>query len=273
MKKIIKITLALLIIAMTMSLFSCTAIERLLFGGDPYSFSDIVMTQTGVSEFRIDFTVDCGNENVKIYFTEGSRLSDKTPPIEVAKDVVGRKARFSFTEELIHGENYYLWVVNGEKQAKISIPGPSMFPDITVNDDGSATFNFRYTYGTAWDAICDPTGKAVYKSSSPVFDDTATLICDQIDITNEYGPIPADQFDEDSYYFSVSTAKDGLLKIISRPVMVYDKIVDQIDNITAKLTGDLKLQLNVTIPESAAISSELANKLQLIVKKSEAKRA
>lgn len=270
MKKIIKISLFVLVIAMTLSLFGCKAFERTFLGADPFSFSDIVMTQTGVNEYKIDFTVDCGNKDVTIYFTEGSRLSDKVLPKAVDKTVDGKNARFSFTEELILGENYYLWVVQGDKQAKISIPAPSMFPGLTVNEDGSAIFNFNYTYDTAWGAFCDPNGKAVYKSQSPVFDDSAVKLCDQIEITDEEGEITAEQFDPTCYYYSVTTGKEGNLTVISRPVTVYDQLIGQIKSISATITNDLMLKVDLTIPDGGAFSSLVAEKLQLLVKTSAA---
>lgn len=266
MKKIIKFTLVALVILFSLSLFGCSAIERLFLGGDPYSFSDIVMTQTGVNEYRIEFTANCGNDDVDVYFTEGFRLSDATEPKQVEKSVDGRKARFSFTEQLNLGEDYYLWLVYGDKEAKISLTVPSMFPSITENDDGSAVFNFNYTYGTAWGSFCDPTGKAVYKSDSPVFDSSASLLYDEIDITQENCLIAADVFDKDSYYYAVSVAKEGLVKTVSRPVMIYDDIISQIEGISAKITNDLLLQVDIAIPESAEIADLVEDELQLLVK-------
>lgn len=270
MKKSIKITLLVLVIAMTLSLCSCKAFERIFLGGDPFSFSDIVMTQTGVNEYKIEFTVDSGKKDVDIYFTEGSRLSDKVSPIEVAKTVDGKNARFSFTKELTLGENYYLWVIQGDKQAKVSIPAPSMFPSITVNDDGSAIFNFNFTYDTAWGAFCDPNGKAVYKSQSPVFDESAVMLCDQIEITDEHGELTAEQFDENAYYYSVITGKEGLMKVISRPVMVFDNIISSVESISATLTNDLQLQLKVGVDESSIYAPMVADRLQLLIKTSAA---
>ena len=266
MKKIIKITLVALVVLMTMSLFGCSAFERIFLGGDPYSFSDIVLTQTGITEYKIEFTVDCGKDDVSIYFTEGSRLKDTTPKQSVTKTVDGKKARFSFTKELILGENYYLWVVNGDKQAKISIPAPSMFPSITQNEDGSATFNFNYTYGTAWDAFCDPNGKAVYSSASQFFDDTAVLIVDGIEITEEHATIPAEQYNKNNYYFSVSTAKDGMMKVIARPVTDYSALIDSIDSISAKLTTDLTLEIKVAIPTDFYLAGLVSEYLQLVIR-------
>lgn len=266
MKRIIKIALMALVVAMTLSLFSCATIERIFLGGDPYSFSNITLTQVGATEFRVDFDVNCGKENVDIYLTEGFRRSDSIKPISVLRTVNGNKAHFSFTGNFNLAEDYYLWVVNGNKEAKTSITPPSHFPSITMNGDGSALFEFKYTYDTAWGSFCDPTGKAVYKSSKPVFDESAVLIAKDIDITTESCYIPADMVDPNAYYFSVSTAKEGKAKSISCPVMFFDGLKSQVEGLSSKITNDLKLQIGVEIPESAAIASQVAEKLQLVIK-------
>ena len=264
MKKIIRFTLVTLVILLSLSLFGCSTIERLFLGGDDYNISDIVMTQTDVNEFKIEFTANCGRDDVQVYFTEGFRLSESVEPKEVEKTGSGRNVRFSFTGRYNLGEDYYLWLIYGEKEAKISITIPSMFPTITVAEDGTATFNFNYTYGTSWGSFCDPTGKAVYKSESSVFDESATLIADGIDITEEHCVLGADGLD--GYFYSVSTAKEGLMKIISRPVMIYDSIIAEVDGISAKLTSDLMLQVDVEIDEGAEIADLVDENLGLMIK-------
>ena len=266
MKKIIKLTLIALIVAMTLSLAGCSLIERVFLGGDPYDFSNVTLTQTGVNEFRVDFDVNCGKENVEIYLTEGFRRSESIKPITVEKTVDGGKAHFSFTRTFNLAEDYYLWVVKGEKEAKTSISIPSMFPSIAMNEDGSATFEFKYTYDTAWGSFCDPTGKAVYKSSKPVFDSSAILIEEGIAITTETCTIPVGMVDQGAYYFSVSTAKDGEVKSISRPVMFFDGLKSAVSGISSKVTNDLKLEISVEIPKDSVYASQVASKLQLIVK-------
>ena len=266
MKKIIRFTLIALVILMSLSLFGCSTINRLLFGGDPYAFSDIVLTQTDLNEYRVEFTANCGKDDVKVYITEGYRLSESAKPLEVDKSVDGKKVRFSFTREFNLGEDYYLWLVYGEKEARTSVTIPSHFPTISVEEDGSAIFNFNYTYGTPWGSFCDPNGKAVYMSNSPVFDSSAVLIEEGIEITVENALIPANMVDVNSYYFAVSTAKDGTVKSISSPVCIYDEIISQVKGISANLTNDLNLKVELSIPESAEISSLVSDCLGLMVK-------
>lgn len=264
MKKVIRFTLVSLIILLSLSFIGCSAIERIFLGGDDYAISDIVMTHTDVNEFKIEFTANCGKDDVKVYFTEGFRLLPSIKPIEVEKKIDGKNVRFSFTKTLNLGEDYYLWLVYGEKEAKTSIGVPSMFPTISVADDGAATFNFNYTYGTSWGSFCDPTGKAVYKSDKPVFDQSAVLIAEGIDITEEHCALPSDSLD--SYFYSVSTAKEGLMKIISRPVQIYDFLISEVDGISAYLTNDCEFRVDISVSEDSPIASLVNDNLGLMIK-------
>lgn len=266
MKKIIKITLVSLVVLMAVSLFGCAEFERLFLGGDPYSFSDIVMTQVGVDEFKIEFTANCGKDDVTVYFTEGFRLSESVKPVEVKKTVDGKNARFSFVKKLNLGEDYYLWLVKGDEEAKTSVTVPSAFPSIAKNEDGSATFSFNYTYGTSWGSFCDPTGKSVYKSSSPTFDDSAVRIAENIEITQETCVIPAELFDENCYYFSVSDAKEGSIRSISSPLVLPETVYGQFRGYSAKITDDLKLEVKVNIPDGSLVAAKAQTSLQLVIK-------
>lgn len=268
MKKIIKITILALVVAVTLSLASCSFIERVFLGGDPYEFNNITLTQVGVNEFRVEFDSNCGREDVEIYLTEGFRRSESVSPKKVEKTADGKKAHISFTETLNLGEDYYLWIVSGDKEAKTSISIPSMFPTIVMNEDGSATFDFKYTYDTAWGSFCDPTGKSVYKSTKPVFDSSAVLIQDGIEITTETCVVPAEMVDPACYYFSVSAAKDGTVKSISCPVVLFDDLKSQVQGISSTVTSDLKLQVAVQIPTSSVYAPMVADSLQLIIKTS-----
>lgn len=265
MKRTIKIALVLVIAILSLSLFGCSLVDGLFNIGE-YSFSDIIITQTGIKEFKIDFTVNCGKEDVKIYFTEGFRLNPDKQPEEVKKTVDGAKARFTMTKELALAENYYIWVVNGDRESKTSITAPSMFPSVTTLEDGSGIFNFNYTYGVAWDSFCDPEGKSVYVSSSPVFDDSARLIADKISITEENALIPSTEISKDNYYYAVSSANDGLIKIISAPISLPQNIISEVTDISAKLSSDLKLCVEIKLSEESFIDETNSEYIQLVVK-------
>ena len=280
MKKTIKIILIVLIAALTLSLFGCEALNNVknaFWGGiedvenaidsiGAYTFSDVVITQEGLNTFRIDFTVRCGDDPVEIYLTDGYRLTDSHTAKNVAKVKDGQNTRFSFTETLDLGETYYIWAVYGDKQEKLGITAPSMFPVLMDQGSGEALFHFKYTYGTSWSDFCDPEGKAIYQSEKPVFDSGATLIADKIEITQEDYLIPADVFNPDMYYFAVSTVKDGLITIISRPVISPDKIVGKVNGITASITSDLYFRVDVELSKESISATSILENLQLLVK-------
>ena len=277
MKKTVKIILIILITALTLSLFGCEDLKNAVLGGiedvenaidsiGSYIFSDVIITQEGLNSFKIDFTVRCGDDPVEIYLTEGYRLTDShtAKKVESVKD--GQKIRFSFTETLDLGETYYIWAVCGDKQEKFGFTSPSMFPVLMDQGNGEALFHFKYTYGTSWSDFCDPEGKAIYASEKPEFDSSAKLIVDKIAITQEDYVIPADVFDPDMYYYAVSTVKDGLITIISRPVMFPGNIVGQVNGITASITSDLYFRVDVEVAEDSELANSGAEHLQLLVK-------
>ena len=280
MKSVIKIFLIILIASLTLAFSGCELFDQVkdtvvdgledfeeaIGSIGKYTFSNVVITQTGINSFKIDFDVKCGDDPVEIFLTEGYRLSESATAKDVTKTKNGETTRFSFTETLDLAESYYIWAVCGEKQEKFSITPPSMFPVLIDQGNGEALFHFKYTYGTAWADFCDPEGKSIYMSSKPEFDSSATLIVDKISITQEDYVIPADVFDPNMYYFAVSTVKEGLITIVSSPVVFPGNIVSQVKGISASITNDLYFRVDVELVAGSAFAESIENDLQLIVK-------
>lgn len=264
MRNIAKILLVISIAVLVLCFSACGEQVDGILGN--YEFSNIVLTQTGVNEFKIEFSVSCGSDEIQVYLTEGYRLTESSKPKEVTAVKDGLHTRVSFTETLELAESYYVWVVGGGRQEKFSVTPPSMFPVLIDQGNGEALFHFKYTYGTAWSDYCDPTGKAIYQSTSPVFDSSAKLIAKDIDITQEDYLIPADVFDPNMYYFGVSTAKDGKVTNISRPVTFPQNLISQVDGISASITSDLYFCVEVDIKEGSEIDLAKAEHLQLLIK-------
>ena len=211
-----------------------------------------------------DFDVDSGCEYVKVYLTERDRLKSADEPLTVAKTVNGDVAHVSFTLPLQLSEEYYLWVV-GEKQVVLPITAPGMFPSMEKTS-GGVMFHFNYSYNVSWSSFCDPTGRAVYSSSKAVFDDTATVVREGLQITEQEYIIPDY---EDKYYYSVTTAKNGLLKIISAPISLADSVLEQIDGISVRMAdtdGVPTMSVSVTPVEGSELASSQASELQMFVK-------
>lgn len=232
-----------------------------------YTLSNVVMTQKGINTYKFDFDVDSGSEDIKVYFTERDRIKATDKPIEVSKTSSGENAHVTFTLDLQLSEEYYLWVI-GNKEVVLPITVPSMFPSLE-RTSGGVMFHFNYSYDVSWSSFCDPTGRAVYSSNSAQFDSTATVLRENIVITEQEYIIPENEFDENKFYYSVTTAKNGLLKIISAPITMSDDIFEQIDAISVdmlQINGVPSMKLTVT----PAVGSELATsqmaELQLFVK-------
>ena len=81
-----------------------------------------------------------------------------------------------------------------------------------------ASLNFGFLENVSYISFCDREGKAVYESNSPLFDGEARSITTNVPISSPGCIIPANRFKPNKYYFVVLTAKNGLLKIISKPL-------------------------------------------------------
>lgn len=248
-----------------------TACANKTRAGEPdfyaYEFSDVVMTQTGINSYDFEFTADCeSGDAVNIYLTERDRIKPTDSPIAVVRTDNAGGARFAFSATLNLNEEYYLWVDGENKQAMLPLTIPSMFPSMAENGEGGAIFNFNYTYGVSWSSFCDPEGKAVYSSDKSTFDESAELIEGNVLITTGECAVPSAKYDSSKYYFSVTTAKNGLLKIISSPVVAVDAVKSQFSSMTANVGAGPELKVTVGTVEGSEIAREEARYLQLVVK-------
>lgn len=268
MKKSILISSCALAFAAALScLAACGSAVR---QGEPeflaYTLSDVVMTQRGVNTYTFEFSADCAGDDAEVYFTENDRITPSDQPVDVQSSQSGDEVRFSFDYDLQLSEEYYLWVVGGEKEVMLPVTAPSMFPNMEERVSGGALFHFNYTAGVSWSSFCDPDGKAVYVSDKAVFDDTASPVETGIAITEGECIIPGSSFSADKYYYSVTTAKNGLLTIISCPVTLKDSVYSQFTDITARITEDAALEVCVGAATDSEIATTGAANLQLVVK-------
>ncbi len=278
MKKIVKIVLAMLILTMTLSLCSCDAVETgkellgklavvledMIFETD-YSFSDVTLVQKGINEFEVSFTADTGDDEVQIFVSNSFSKVGNADPEQVTKTDLGDgKVSYRFTKELPLGEDRYIWIVCGEKSAMTALTVPSAFPTVTLEGD-STVFHFNYTYDTDWGSFCDQTGKSVYYSTKPVFDSEAVLIEDGIALGTEHFTLPED-IPEGVYFFSVAEARNGKVINVSTPVMHSSDILSEVTGISARITNNTYLCINISIPETSELSESILDSLQIMVK-------
>ncbi len=231
-----------------------------------YTFSDVVMTQTGVDSYAFEFSADCSGDDVAVYLTERDRIKPTDTPIQVSAVPDGGKTRFAFSRSLNLNEEYYLWVTGENKQAVLPLTVPSMFPSLDERVEGGAIFNFNYTYGVSWSSFCDPEGKAVYVSDKSSFDSSAEVVESNIAIINNECIVPESKYDAQKYYYSVTTAKNGLLTVISSPVVAGSGIKSQFVGMSASVTAGPKLKVEVKVDADGEIAAAQAEYLQLVVK-------
>ncbi len=231
-----------------------------------YTLSDVVMTQKGVNTYSFEFSADCAGDGAKVYFTENDRIKNSDSPVDVESAENDGLVRYSFTSDLQLSEEYYLWVVSDEKEVMLPITAPSMFPSMETRVAGGAIFHFNFTTGVSWSSFCDPDGKAVYMGDNDVFDETAKPVAEGIVITEGDSVIAASKFDGSKFYYSVTTAKNGLLKIISSPITLTSALFSRITDITATLNTKPSLEVGVELEENSDIAQSAD--LQLVIKNS-----
>lgn len=267
MKKLIALPCALAFAAALSAVAACGAGTR---EGEEeffaYTLSDVVMTQLGVNTYEFALSADCTGDNADVYLTENDRITSSDKPVAVQSAADGELTRFTFEADLQLSEEYYLWVVGEDKEVMLPVTAPSMFPSMEERVSGGALFHFAYTAGVSWSSFCDPAGKSVWVSDKPVYDETASVVQKDIPITDGECIIPQSSFGEDKYYYSVTTAKNGLLTIISCPVTLSSSVYEQFTDIGAGLDGDARLTVTVGVAADSEIAAGSAADLQLVVK-------
>jgi hypothetical protein len=129
---------------------------------------------------------------------------------------------------------------------------PKMSPSLTF-EEGIATINFGLDIETSWSSFCDPYGKAIYKSSTPLFDENAEQvnitpndIVDPIYILEEtYQDVNYDP--AMPYYFLVMEGKNGLTKFISYPLVEGEALFSVPSMTLANISGSPLLHVTATI--------------------------
>lgn len=183
-----------------------------------YHFSNVEMQQISATDYGFNFTVDCGSDDVQVFLTERDYISTLDAAKTVAYTVSDQSAKFSFEATLELGIDYFLWVVGTDKEVMLPISAPVMSPCLERQEYGAVALYFRFANNTSHISFCDRYGKSVYESNSAVFDESAILIAKEIPISAKGYAISNYEHASGKYYYTVLTAKNGLLKIISLPI-------------------------------------------------------
>jgi len=156
--------------------------------------------------------------------------------------------------------DFYLWVISEAKTAFLPLSIPKMQPNINV-EENIATINFGLDIETSWSSFCDPYGKAIYRSSTPSFDESAELVnqtntgvVDPIYILEEtYVDTSYDE--EKPYYFLVMTGKNGLSTFVSYPLVDGEQLFSAAHLTLNNVSGVPTLKVTATITGHVAPSN------------------
>lgn len=184
-----------------------------------YNFLSVQMRESADNFYQFDFSVDCGSDDVQVYLTERDFISISDVAKTVTKEVSGQSATFAFETTVEPGVDYFLWVVGSNKEVVLPLSAPQMSPYVKESGVFGILY-FEFANNVSHISFCDREGKAVYASNSSVFDDSASLIAEEISMPIPGCHIPIQHFSSDKYYFVVLTAKNGLLKIVSKPIEI-----------------------------------------------------
>ena len=112
--------------------------------------------------------------------------------------------------------DHYVWLTTGDQRVPETVTIPAIAPRVWLDGD-VPTIQFDEAADSSWSSYVDPEGKAVYRSASAVFDDTATQLRDKLAITETSLRVD-DPDPELPYYYLVFTGRGGDSTFVSSPL-------------------------------------------------------
>lgn len=181
--------------------------------------------QIAYGEYDIAFTLMNDEEDVSFYLSEGEAKEEGLLSLTYEDGVY--KGRTS----LKPGE-WGLLMKKDAVEGQLSLTIPRLNPQIRLleGDEYYVEARFGLDTGMSWSSFCDPYGKEVYRSSSPVFDESAekaNVLADGSDdqiyiTTDEY--VDRGSSSEKSYYYFRLVGKDGLVTYTTSAVTFRESI-------------------------------------------------
>lgn len=227
-KKISLVLLIGLIAILSVCMFACNEDKAdPTYTVEPYTSFDISgvqITQKGTNTY--EYVVESNiapSATAKVYVTRYEKITADSNPVEYT--VVDGK--YAFTEEVKYN-SYYITVVDGSNTANLPLTRPQMTPALSKTESNTAVLSYNFVSGTSWSSFCDPTGKSVYRSSSLVFGDDATLIAQNVNIFGVDSTTDISPDESEPYYFVVLSAKNGIVKYISAPITTIENLYSNI---------------------------------------------
>lgn len=242
MKKNISLILIIaLLAALALCLVACDDGD-VIYNVEPYTAYEIThvdIVQSGANTFDYVLTSDIEpSATARVYLTRYDKISSDAAAIDY--EIVDGK--YSFTQEVRYA-SYYIQIVDGDRLAVLPLTRPQMAPTLsTVEKNKVLTYNF--VNGTSWSSFCDPTGKSVYKSSKTSLDDSATLIATEVNIFGADTTTDVLPSESEPYYFVVLSAKNGVVRYVSAPIMQIDKAYTDLSVELKQIEGKPYLQVN-----------------------------
>lgn len=177
----------------------------------------VSMTQKGIHTYDLEVKLEdkfSNADDIKIYMSKNDTLDlDKSDELTYTKKEDGTYVINAVTYD---AGDYFLYVTTGKEVGTYPLTVPKMAPKTWMNGN-TVNIEFEVDGSTSWSSFIDPEGKNVYRSASPVFDETAKPMEENIDIlTSSFADGAATK--DEPYYYIVFNGKNGKFRYISAPL-------------------------------------------------------
>lgn len=250
MKKMKYLLMAVLVMAFVLCAGGCDQpIQREAYTA--YEITKVDIIQKGADTFQFLVSSDIAPGSAKVYITRYDKLTGQEQAISY--DNVDGK--FSFKTEVSY-DSYFIKIVEGEKVATLPMTRPQMAPALS-GSGANKVLTYNFVNGTSWSSFCDPTGKAVYKSGSTVFDENAKLVAQNINIFGVDSTTDTAASEDMPYYYVVLSAKNGIVTYVSAPIMTVDNAFQGLKAEMAEVGESQMLKVTGTFAVDGDVALEL----------------
>ncbi len=250
MKKMKYLLMAVLVLTLVLCAAGCDQpIQR-----EPYTAYEITkvdITQRGADTFHFLVSSDIVPGSAKVYITRYDKLTGQEQAISYENE----NGKFSFETEVSY-DSYFIKIVDGDAVATLPMTRPQMAPALS-GTESNKVLTYNFVNGTSWSSFCDPTGKAVYKSSSTVFDENAKLVAQNINIFGVDSTTDTAASGDMPYYYVVLSAKNGIVTYVSAPIMTVDNAFHDLKAEMTEVDGSQMLKVTGKFAVDGDVALEL----------------
>jgi hypothetical protein len=190
------------------ALLSTPEVPTLYVAAEP---QDTLIVQQSSSSYDVSFTLPAemaSASDIAIGLTKLDEYDDAE-----TLDAVIDDGRVHLNDLTLDPGDHFLWVNAGGEPVSMPITIPAMNPFIWLDGD-VPNLQFNQEGRSSWSSYVDPEGKNVYRSGSPVFDESAVPLAENLPITEtalrDPGPTA-----EQPYYYLVFSGKGGDATFVS----------------------------------------------------------